>query len=116
MCPFCFCHFETGDHMLLECNFSEAIWHIIASKYHLPSYNSLMSKGRLRAWVNHFANEGNKQVRKIKLGILVSFWWHLWKERNRRIFDSKEQYVPQLADAIQGEIDLFHRANSINLC
>jgi hypothetical protein len=74
-----------------------------------------MAKGRLRVWVNHFANEGNKQVWKIKLGMLVSFWWHLWKERNRMIFNSQEQSVPWLADAIQGEIDMFHRANSINL-
>jgi hypothetical protein len=47
--------------------------------------------------------------------MLVSFWWHLWKERNRMIFNSQEQYVPRLADAIQGEIGMFHRANSFNL-
>jgi hypothetical protein len=74
-----------------------------------------MLKGRLLAWVNHFANKGNKQARKIKLGILVLFWWHLWKERNRRIFDSKEQSLLEMADAIQSEIDMFHRAKSINL-
>jgi hypothetical protein len=113
MCPFCFCNFETAEHLLTECNYSEALWGTIANRYQLPSYNTLMAKGRLLAWVNHLANTGSKQIRKIKISILITFSWYLWKERSRTIFENKEQSVPQLAYTMQDELSLFHRALSI---
>jgi hypothetical protein len=61
ICPLCFHNYETTDHLLVECNYSEVLWGIIAWKFNLPSYGSLIAKGRIKACVNHFANEGNKQ-------------------------------------------------------
>jgi hypothetical protein len=49
------------------------------------------------------------------MGILITFWWHLWKERNRRIFDRKEQSVPHLAFYIHDELRLLHNAIAIPL-
>jgi hypothetical protein len=112
MWPFCFCNFETADHLLIEYSYSEAVWGLIANKFQLPSYNTHMAKVRLLAWVNHFASSGTKQIRKVNMGILITFWWHLWKERNRRIFDNIEQSAPQLACTIQDELSLLHRALS----
>jgi hypothetical protein len=32
-----------------------------------------------------------------KVGILFIYWWQLWIERNRRIFDDVEHSVPSVA-------------------
>jgi hypothetical protein len=38
--------------------------------------------------------------------VLFTFWWMLWKERNNRIFENKENSAPQLAQLIIDEIIL----------
>jgi hypothetical protein len=37
-CSFCLCMFETT---LLECNYTEAVWNIVAGKFGLPGYGFL---------------------------------------------------------------------------
>jgi hypothetical protein len=41
-----------------------------------------------------------------KSGILFSFWWQIWKERNRRMFDQKEASVLQVSSLIHEAIQL----------
>jgi hypothetical protein len=63
-CPLCYSQPETADHLLTECNCTEALWHIIANRFDLPTYNMLMSKGRLLEWVSHFTSEGQGKQRE----------------------------------------------------
>jgi hypothetical protein len=50
-------------------------------------------------------------MKKRRLGYLFRFWWHIWKERNWRIFDNEEQSIPQLASRLQDDIALFSNAS-----
>jgi hypothetical protein len=63
-CPLCYCQPEMADHLLMECNYTEALWHIIANRFDLPTYSMLMSKGRLLEWVSHFTSEGQGKQRE----------------------------------------------------
>jgi hypothetical protein len=112
-CPLCYCQPETADHLLTECNCTEALWHIIANRFDLPTYNMLMSKGRLLEWVSHFTSGGTRQTKRKKMCVLFIFWWHIWKERNSRIFENQELFIPQLAAVLQEEIELFSRAHPV---
>jgi hypothetical protein len=47
------------------------------------------------------------------MGALFTFWWHIWKERNGRIFENQELFIPQLAAVLQEEIELFSRAHPV---
>jgi hypothetical protein len=40
-CSFCLCIHETTNHLLTGCNFTEAIWNLVAARYNLPSYAQL---------------------------------------------------------------------------
>jgi hypothetical protein len=55
----------------------------------------------------------SKIVKRMKLGILFTFWWHIWKETNRRFFDNKEQSIPRLAAVLQEKVALYTRAHSV---
>jgi hypothetical protein len=35
----------------------------------------------------------SEKVKKMKLGILLTFWWLIWKEKNKRIFEKKEMLL-----------------------
>jgi hypothetical protein len=106
ICSFCLCMFETTNHILLECNFTEAVWNIVAGKFGLPGFGSLdHSEGPL-GWMQQIGRVGSKREKRRKLGILLTFWWMVWKERNRRIFEQEHLSHQALAALIQDSINL----------
>jgi hypothetical protein len=111
ICPLCFCMPETADHLLTKCNFSKALWCALAPRLNLPQYNLLNSLGGPLEWVYHLAT-GSSSSRRKRLGLIFFIWWNLWKERNRRIFETKEKSIPQLAPLVLEEITNFSRALS----
>jgi hypothetical protein len=105
-CSLCLCLHETTEHILTQCNYTEATWDLIASRFSLPDYSHLSAQGGLIQWVNHLVSGGTKKEKKKRLGILFTFWWMIWKERNRRIFDDKHISAFQLASLAIDEINL----------
>jgi hypothetical protein len=53
-------------------------------------------------------------MRGRRLGIVFMFWWNVWKERNRRIFDNEERYVPQLSRFLEEELIIYSRASVLS--
>jgi hypothetical protein len=71
--------------MLCECNYTEATWNLVAASFNLPGYAHMTLAdniegewGRLLDW--------DPERKRIRNWTLVTFWWMVWKERNRRIF------------------------------
>jgi hypothetical protein len=56
---------------------------------------------------------GKKQQRKVA-GAIMFYWWNLWKERNRRVFDKKELSFLQVVDLIKQGINLFSRTLAVD--
>jgi hypothetical protein len=54
-------------------------------------------------WIMYFLKFGKK---KKKLDILFTFWWMIWKERNRIIFENSHLSAEQLARMAKEEIQL----------
>jgi hypothetical protein len=107
ICSLCYCMNETTSHLLTECNYTEAAWNLVASKFALQDYNSLRYAGGPTEWVNQIRRSGSKEEKRKKMGVLSTFWWMIWKERNNRIFQNKEASTQSLALKIQETI-LFH--------
>jgi hypothetical protein len=108
--PLCYYQPETTNHLLADCNFTEALWQSIASLFDLPDYNRMKSKGDLVEWVRYLTSQGSKHWKRKCLGILSTFWWTVWKERNRCIFDNKELSIPQLSRLLRADLELFATA------
>jgi hypothetical protein len=66
-------------------------------------------------WVIHLTAMGGRADKR-ELGFLFYFWWHLWKERNRRIFDKKENSIPSLSGILQEDIAIYSRAMFSGTC
>jgi hypothetical protein len=106
VCALCFCLPESTDHHLTQCNYTEAVWNSIANKFRLPSFIVLSGAGGPKQWVRSLLAAGPKKEKKRKLGVLFTFWWLIWKERNSRIFEDKERSLVSLSQLIQEEITL----------
>jgi hypothetical protein len=68
-----------------------------------------MEEGGPVGWVSLLSSIGNKTQKRANLGLLFTFWWNVWKERNRRIFYHKARSVPQLFDWILEELVSYAR-------
>jgi hypothetical protein len=42
---------ETTSHLLTECNYTEAAWNIVASKFDMLNYASLIQEGGIADWI-----------------------------------------------------------------
>ena len=52
----------------------------------------------------------DKDQRKAFDGIMIYFWWNLWKERNRRTFQNKSLQSSQVALLCKEDIEQYQLA------
>jgi hypothetical protein len=105
-CTLCLCINETTSHLLTQCNYTEATWNLVVVQFNLPNFDMLGATGGPLHWVQVILNTSSRKEKREKLGILFTFWWPLWKERNRRTFDHKETSTSCLASMICDTIRL----------
>jgi hypothetical protein len=82
-CSFCLCLEETTQHLLTDCNYTEAVWNLVAPHFNLPSYQILQLQGEPIQWFQAILQGGSAKEKKRRTGILITVWWMIWKERNR---------------------------------
>lgn len=109
-CILCLAVNETTDHLLTQCNYTEALWNLVASRYNLPRYQELNNVQGTKNWILSLRQSNGRQVKRRNLGILFYCWWHLWKERNRRIFEGEELPPHRLTDLIHQDIANYNTA------
>jgi hypothetical protein len=49
-CSLCYCLPETVQHLLTECNYTEALWNSICTVYNLSSFSTMVSEGGPLHW------------------------------------------------------------------
>jgi hypothetical protein len=76
----------------------------------------MIAHGGPQQWLNFIRRSSSKKDKRIKLGIVLTFWWQIWKERNHRIFEGKEMSANSLAMLTREELNLyssvFYRLNA----
>jgi hypothetical protein len=97
ICSLCLCLHETTEDLLIECNFSEAVWNSVVARFALPDYEVMIGAGGTGDWVQKLLSSGSKSEKRRNLGILFMTWWEIWNERNRRIFDLKLTSATQVS-------------------
>jgi hypothetical protein len=59
--------------------------------------------GGPKSWMSKMLKARSKQEKNSNFGMLFTFWWMIWKERNRRIFENKEASAVQ--QSVYGSVD-----------
>ena len=97
-------------HLTLGCSFAKEIW------FHFQGSNNRMwriasSASSITDWWRELCSErGPTNTVQEDITLAAYIAWHLWNERNRRIFQQKELTVFMLADLINDNVKLYKEA------
>jgi hypothetical protein len=84
--PLCQHQEETTEHLLNQCDFSLQIWEHVTHSMYTSDRDPNNIKNTIEKWRNQaFKNPILNRIWKLLPGFIV---WKLWKERNRRIFQT----------------------------
>nr|ACG27245.1 hypothetical protein [Zea mays] len=62
-------------------------------------------------WWKRLRNRCCKESKKIFDGLLISFWWNIWLERNNRIFHRLQRSAIQVMQLVKDQIVSFSVCN-----
>jgi hypothetical protein len=103
---------EINDHLLTKCNFTEAAWDKLVHDLQVHQALSPFQKGNIKNWISAISRVQPKQQQRENAGIILFFWWQIWKEHNARIFEHKVSSFLQVMEQTKNTIATFHRAFS----
>ncbi|KAK1309219.1 hypothetical protein QJS10_CPA09g00486 [Acorus calamus] len=103
ICSLCATEAEDADHLFLGCSFSRFIWCVLMRDLSIRStFPHLLS--HLPQWLNtHLSDPLKKELAYI---ILTTTFWHLWLERNNRIFRRTKQHKLRILHRIRDSIKM----------
>lgn len=111
-CCLCCQEPETADRLLGTCSYTQQVWHSVDQRIGRASLSPTAGSSFLDWWLlrrRSFLGASKKGFDTTF--ILVS--WHIWKERNHRVFTGDTQRTPQqLAEAITQEAAIWCSAGA----
>ncbi|KAJ6359838.1 hypothetical protein OIU77_003945 [Salix suchowensis] len=102
VCVLCNGHDENHDHLFFGCSFSSSIWLDISSRAQIVWQAGNWSQ----AWQDiavRCSNKHNPRHRLVGLALASSIY-HIWKERNKRIFDQHFSNSQKIRDDIVNSV------------
>jgi hypothetical protein len=74
ICSFCECFQETTNHLLCECNFSEAVWDLVAYSFSLPDFDVMQDAQGTVKWFQKILQIGEANEKRRRTVILIIVW------------------------------------------
>jgi len=93
-----------------DCSYTCAVWDQLVNwlnLHQLPASNSVSSIYRWWKKCRAMVAKDNKSFFD---GLVIYFWWNIWKERNRRTFRQEEKTVTELTYLIKEDVQQFQHA------
>jgi len=79
-------HLETPTHLCKDCSFSKEVWCFLKQWLNLSVLDLVGMTGSLHGYWRKCRAKFDRGQRKRLDGVMIYFWWNVWKEWNRRTF------------------------------
>lgn len=110
ICKLCGIEPETPNHLCKDCPYSKQVWSQLKRWLHLSVLNSVAMMTSIHGFWRKCRAKFYKRQRKMIDGIMIYFWWNIWKERNRRTFQQKSLQANQVALLCKDDIQRYQFA------
>jgi hypothetical protein len=100
---------ESAKHLVLDCPFAREVWFKAGADFPLAAHAALNASSILDWWTKIRAlKKKGREPDKCSAAVYIA--WHLWIERNNRIFQAKARSSPSLLLLAKHELCLLREA------
>lgn len=100
---------EGAAHLMIHCVFAKEVWHASSVKW--PRVGAVATASpSLRTWWRQIISGPKSASKDKEIAMAALIAWHLWKERNSRVFQQKEMNAAALYRMIEDEYGLLMEA------
>jgi hypothetical protein len=129
ICKLCGTDPETPTHLYKDCVFSKQVWSEIKQWLGLSVIDTVpMTRSIHTYWRKchpakmdlqgpkafSFGAKVDKEQRKVFDGIMIYFWWNVWKKHKRRTFQNKSMQPRQVAILCKEDLEQYQLASRNN--
>ena len=110
ICKLCNTTPETPKHLCKDCPFTCAVWVELVNWLNLHQLPTSGSVSSIYRWWKKCQAMIVKESKSVFDGLIIYFWWNIWKERNRRTFRQKQKTVTEITYLIKEDVQQFQQA------
>jgi hypothetical protein len=114
ICKLCGDEPETPTHLCKGCTFSRQVWMNLKSWFGLSTLDTVATNGSIHNYWRRCRAKIDKPNKRSFDGLIIYFWWNIWKERNRRTFENKSLQAREVAFLCKEDFDQFERSSRAN--
>ena len=110
LCKLCNTTLETPKHLCKDCPFTCAVW---VEQVNWLNLHQLPTSGSVSSIYRRWKKCRAMIVKESKFffdGLIIYFWWNIWKERNRRTFRQEQKTVTEITYLIKEDVQQFQQA------
>jgi len=105
VCKLCGSDPETPTHLCKDCNFTRQVWTSLKGWFNLSVLDTVNTNGSLHSYWRKCRAKIDRAHRRKFDGLMIYFWWNLWKETNRRTFQNKSLQPREVAFLCKEDFD-----------
>ncbi|CAM0958627.1 unnamed protein product [Alopecurus aequalis] len=102
-CSFCDQILETAAHLTLTCPFAKEVWCQFLGS-HPKVVNAAAGETSIQGWWGKLQGAMNQKDFKKQACTAMYIAWHLWRERNQRVFQNKRASAAAVAALVREEL------------
>jgi hypothetical protein len=107
ICKLCTTEHETPTHLCKDCDFTKQVWTFLKQWFGLTALNAVAVTGSLHKYWRRCRAKIDKSQRNKFDGVMIYFWWNIWKKWNRRTFQNKSLQPEEVAFLCKEEVDQY---------
>ncbi|XP_059072398.1 uncharacterized protein LOC131873581, partial [Cryptomeria japonica] len=102
---------ESLDHLLLQCDIAQGVWKLLLRKlgWETPLPKKVIDL--FKSWFTEYRKSTLSSLWTVSPSIAI---WELWKERNRQVFQDKEEALERVCDRVERAISEVVSAATVN--
>jgi hypothetical protein len=114
ICKLCDLQPETPTHLCKDCPYTQEVWTKLKNWLQLSILDTVPLTGSIHKYWRKCRIKFEKRQRRTFDGIIIYFWWNIWKERNRRTFQQTSLEAIQVAGFCKDDIRRYQHATRNN--
>lgn len=112
LCKLCGMGPEMPQHLCKDCTFTKETWAILQGWCGITHIRNIDPAGSVYKYWRKCRATFDKPTKKVFDGIIIYFWWHIWKERNGRTFQLKTRSPRDVARLCKDDMAMLPRTSS----